>query len=758
MKLIKIFIASSICEFEAERQLIKAYISSLNDIYISKELYFKLIICENISNAITTERKQDEYNREIQNSDFFYVILGNEVGEYTKEEFTIAYKSFIKNQTPKIYTYFKSLPSGQNPSQSVQDFMSELDTKLGHYYSVFSHIDSIKLNILLELVRYIDSENELKIEDGVLSIHGGAVLSMDSIPIYKNNESVQNLLREMDRLEEEFCALEEMAAFMPDNTVYQRMCMENSEARVQIKEQIHILEKEILGLYRTVSHKRQLGQQINWRERKAITLIDEGNYEAAKNILRDATWKQEVNQAEEMVSLALEPIREFISGQRTLIKTILASDVSEDSLKEVYDCYVMAAGLAERYNIELSILYEFADHLKNYRLGSSEALSVLYRLYNYYLRDPEKNAEEIDSVMFLQSTLLGEEQKRYVESAKIARELLERRRSLAEINPEKYQYSVASYCRNLAGKLKALDKKEEAKELYEEALEIYEKQEAKCSTKGNQYALTSVLEDIGVLMTYMTYKDCCEADKYFQKAMAIYRNLAEDSANAFQEGLARICMNYANALCRMRRSEQARMLYQEALQIQQKRSERLPSVHLRSVADIYNNWALWEERFGNYEDAERMLRKALDIYRIYAEKQPVDYNWTVATVCENLAIVLSRVLKPEEAEPLFRESLKIYKQLAQHISDYYERNVVVSCNNLAICLEGMRRYPEAEDFYKEALELRRSMARENPPKYMPDVIKSLHNLIGVYVKQGRSTEAKELEDEMMRIKAEGAII
>ena len=90
MKYIKLFVASSIDTFERERGELKSYISSLNDIYVRRDIYFDLILCENLSNALDKERKQAAYNAEIRKCQYFYVIFAEKVGEYTVEEFDVA--------------------------------------------------------------------------------------------------------------------------------------------------------------------------------------------------------------------------------------------------------------------------------------------------------------------------------------------------------------------------------------------------------------------------------------------------------------------------------------------------------------------------------------------------------------------------------------------------------------------------------------------------------------------------------------------
>ena len=110
MKYIKIFLASSIVEFKSERQQMDSYINNLNNIYVRRGIYFELLICENLSTAMDRERKQDEYNRFIRDSQFFYIILGQKAGDYTIEYFDTAWEQIIKTVAPRRNTFFYELP------------------------------------------------------------------------------------------------------------------------------------------------------------------------------------------------------------------------------------------------------------------------------------------------------------------------------------------------------------------------------------------------------------------------------------------------------------------------------------------------------------------------------------------------------------------------------------------------------------------------------------------------------------------------
>lgn len=98
MTYVNIFLASSLEDLAGDREALGNYIRTLNDIYTKREIYFHLYECEYENTAMAIEeRKQDEYNKQICDSQLFVVLFYNKAGDYTIEEFETAYKSFKKN-------------------------------------------------------------------------------------------------------------------------------------------------------------------------------------------------------------------------------------------------------------------------------------------------------------------------------------------------------------------------------------------------------------------------------------------------------------------------------------------------------------------------------------------------------------------------------------------------------------------------------------------------------------------------------------
>lgn len=701
MKYIKLFIASSIIEFAQERASLSDFIRSLNDIYVPRGIYFQLTICEDLSNAVAKDRKQAEYNQTIRESQYFYILFGRgsdraDDAIYTIEEFDTALDQFRKAGAPKIYTYFRQLPEGESASKNVRDFMNRLDQEIGHYYSTFGNVDTIKLNMLLELTRDQTVGGTVKVEDGMASLDGHKMFSVADIPLYSKNETVQKLLAQKAQLEDEMSKLALEYAKNPAGDAMQRL-LANSEQRNKIAEQLHTLEMDVLQLFRQSTEKRQLGQSLNWRERDALQMIDMGNYEAARTLLEDQTWKKEIRQAEEIIEIKKDAILEYISGQKTLIDTYKAEGNTAKNARKVIAVYEDITALAAKHHMEPDVLYDYASFLYNQR-QYQKSLEIAQRLEHWYALEPDTSAVRRAKLY----NLIGLDhsaQNDFLTAKKAYQEVLKIYRDLAGKDSDVYQLNLANSCNNLA----------------------------------------ILFFDIG------SFK---EAEKLYREALKIHRDLAEKSSDAYLPYLANSCNNLADLLCNTGSFKEAEELCREALKICSDLAEKNSDAYLPYLARSCNNLADLLCNTGFFKESEELYREALKVYRSLAEKNPDAYLPDLALSCSNLASLLQDVHSFKEAEKLHREALKIRRDLAEKNPDVYLPSLAISCNNLAYLLSDTGSSKEAEELYREALKIRRNLAEENPKVYLPKLQLVCDNLTALLEKTGRREEADSLRREV----------
>jgi len=163
---LKIFIASS-AELEQDRKAFRELLSVENDRLHYKGVYLELVQWEYFFNAISQNSKQDDYNEKLKECDIVICLFYTKAGKYTQLEFDTALKQFNDTGAPLIYTYFKE-PESTNTAQPVINNVPETDPvaeqcrqdlisfkkrlgDIGHFYTRYINIDSLKLQFLQQL-------------------------------------------------------------------------------------------------------------------------------------------------------------------------------------------------------------------------------------------------------------------------------------------------------------------------------------------------------------------------------------------------------------------------------------------------------------------------------------------------------------------------------------------------------------------------------------------------------------------------------
>lgn len=161
MKIIEIFVASSITNFSKERRYIAAYFCDINNKLVDKGIFFDVKFCEELDNAVPTSRKQEEYNEYISNSDYVLFLIGADCGTYTFEEFNTA---LCSEKHPKIFVF------AQNTTEEVTEKVQFIKDKLANnkeqfitfdeYYQIESQIRKLVNEIIENNINLPDLQYE----------------------------------------------------------------------------------------------------------------------------------------------------------------------------------------------------------------------------------------------------------------------------------------------------------------------------------------------------------------------------------------------------------------------------------------------------------------------------------------------------------------------------------------------------------------------------------------------------------------------
>ena len=105
---IKIFLASSV-ELDAERQKLKQLFYDETKKYIHRNVFLDLVIWEDLKHSFQGRRAQEYFNKKMLECDIVICIFFKKVGDFTKEEFDLAYKHFKEGKKPHyLYVFFRS--------------------------------------------------------------------------------------------------------------------------------------------------------------------------------------------------------------------------------------------------------------------------------------------------------------------------------------------------------------------------------------------------------------------------------------------------------------------------------------------------------------------------------------------------------------------------------------------------------------------------------------------------------------------------
>ena len=359
IKKIKIFIASSIEELKTDRIVIGDFFRQLNEIYIDKGIHFSLIKCEDYDNAIAADGKQSEYDEEIRDSALSFFLFFKKLGDYTKHEFEVALESFRQKNSPKIVTFFKYIPDGEKAEDDIIEFMQMLDSQLNHYYNTYEHIDTLKLDMYLQIKAMRLDEAEAEVKNGKIMLDGEILANCDNIPMFSKNKELHTLKK---RFEELSLKAEKLKKTCADDESQYNEYLKVKENMKNVEDRI----KEIESTTITVAGKIQEGVvkgSLSARQKEGYRLFEQGDINAALKVLdKDEILKdieKNSSDAENSIDKLQQNVNEFI--QRVEFLTV--SGTTAQKKEEMAELYKKAVELTVQFNLDKGILLDYVSFL-----------------------------------------------------------------------------------------------------------------------------------------------------------------------------------------------------------------------------------------------------------------------------------------------------------------------------------------------------------------------------------------------------------
>ena len=293
MKKIKIFLASSLTDLELDRIRIGDFIRQLNDLYVDRGYYFSLIRCDDYDDSMSTEGKQEELNREIRDSELCFFLFFTKVGEYTREEFRVAWENFKDLKKPRIITFFKyekvDAQGKIETQEEVKEFMKTLDGEYKHYYNVYQNIDTLKLKMLLQIRRTMKLDEVPYVEDGKIRFGDTVIGETDRIPFFWGNGAYTALKAEYDAANKEYERLFEQLSNAPSKSLRAEFG-KFAAKRERLLEELQKKEEEVLKqteemLKRISESELSAENELSFRQKAAYRAMELGEQSLVLEII-----------------------------------------------------------------------------------------------------------------------------------------------------------------------------------------------------------------------------------------------------------------------------------------------------------------------------------------------------------------------------------------------------------------------------------------------------------------------------------------
>ncbi|MBP3307941.1 MAG: tetratricopeptide repeat protein [Clostridia bacterium] len=691
MRKIKLFLASSITDLHDDRIALGDFVRQLNEIYIEKGVYISLIKCEDYDNSIALAGKQSEYDREIEDCDLCIFLFYRTVGEYTVHELDVAYGAFSSAQRPKIVTYLRQDEKTRALSEALSVIIKRLDGEYHHYYNVYAHIDTLKLGVLMQLkLMKLDSEGELDIKDGMLSLGGKDILSTANIPIFSNNEELSSLYAERKRLEGVLA--ERRRRYLEERTdEAEREFFAAAGEVSRVASRLSVLEDESLALVSSVAELASDGRVLTKRQKLALEFFNTGDYKRAQAVLDDEARETELEIAERRIESARREVEGYVEENELWIKAQRARGVNAEAFAKICEKYKRSAELCKKHRLDMTVIYNYA----------------------YFLYDNGRIAEAIRVASSL-TRLLDENDKDEL------RLLIKVTDLLCALWCESRSFKNSLRMCEESQRLGELDSVTECDRLWDVA--------------------RSNLSFSNMYGSFDDFENCL---KHSYMSIEAYKKLAKDYGYKLSSDIAIVALNLGRAYMGLGRRNDAVLVFIDAIRTLKPEYERDFGTYAPILGKLFNNLSLCYYEMGDGKNARTHGEFALKIFLALDKKHPETTRPLLAVAYSNLGMILSMLNETQESERMLSEAIMLYEILIRESFDSYAAQLAVSYVNLSELYRRMLLLDKGVDAANRSIELIAELHLRNGEAYTPNLADAYNNLGAIHLQLDNYSEASE---------------
>lgn len=671
MKIINIFLASSIDEFKNERNEIQCFINDVAEDFRDRyDTDIRVQRCEKVDPRYVKGRSQDEFNELIKNSEMCIFLFFTKAGEYTIEEFEVARKAFesSENGKPKIYTYFKTIDN-ISIEKSVTDFMSELDKNLKHFYQTFSHIDTVKLRILLNLkIQEMDFVS-VEFDNGKCIVDGKETLDLSNVSEFANNGVLKQLNDEFLSINKKYLEMKPIYATGNADESFCKKYAKIATKRQSLIDTIEELQKSIFNMSLRMC-KDDVHGEITQRQKEAYRLFELGDLDGCMSVLDSKDIDNDFLRAEKQFEeMAKKNAKKYIREHKTAIDILRTMINYQNRFNEIEERYKKIVPVAEKYLIELDIVYDFASFLYLQRKYKA-AVNVAENLKDIY-SNVNKTEEKQIILYILLSAIYSESYDGHEKEIEYQNKVVDFFNDVKNINKNTELKGIIY--NNVAKIFESQGKLENARELLIESVTFLK------DSKVLRRQLLTAYRTLGLISKKQyNYQDY---EMYFKLAKEIANNLFSEDSNKYIDLYAENCCDISNLYAYLKQPELA------------------------------------------LEYSENACNK----YLILLRQNPERFSKAWANALEDKANILMDI-------KMYKEALKLYHLVCETRETFIDKNTIMSysvfeiaCSysNLGCCYMHLKDYSKAHDYFNNAYSMRELMYKKNPIRYAKDYIEIL---------------------------------
>ncbi|MCM1044066.1 MAG: tetratricopeptide repeat protein [Candidatus Gastranaerophilales bacterium] len=560
------------------------------------------------------------------------------------------------------YLYYHKSNDDNDTTSDAKRFTESLSQVNGMVMQEYSHVDAIKWDLLMEIARADESGNVLLMEKGEAKLKGRVILQLQNVPVYGQNKERRQAWTELASLEKTVQKLKADYVEKQGDDLFRKL-LQTANQFEELSKDLDQRDETIYKSCQLVLEGRKKAADKDSPLYYAEICMREGDIETANTYLRDNAWRINVKSNIAIAQDAKKRIRSYIAGQRLLISNLQTVRIKEQKLesqKEIEKIYHDVVPIAEEWQVELDLLYEYAWFLFNkgdYKTGTL----LTKRLINYVAVWQDPFTVCLSEILYL----LGSFYEMVLDFSASEKALNEaqaafRSRKQPTLRERENMIAVLNQLGTVYWKKHIFDTGLRFLIHSEEEIQTLQAQQHDYDVRYDVYLGTNYHRQAVI---YRRKNEYGQAQYYAQKALDIRRTLMGKDFYKYAFDFSTTCNNYA-VLCKdLNQFQKAEKLYKEAIAIRQRLTAELSSTYEASVAVVEGNYATLLEKERRDSEAEQYFQEAIENKKKHREVLPEKWQPSLAYTCIDYGNFLAIRGKTDKAQPLYKEAISIRKKL-----------------------------------------------------------------------------------------------